>query len=86
MVLQQFAQDRQSVSFQVSISFTAASESRPRGGLFSSFVRNLLKADLLRITFFLNNRRLIASMLQVPKILELENYSKTFIHLSYVDE
>src|SRR5688500_16649604 len=52
MVLQQLAQARQSVSAQTSLSVCTARLSNPRGGFFSSLVKNLLKAGRLAIILF----------------------------------
>ncbi len=65
MVLQQFAQDKQSVFAHISVSAATANLSSPRGGFFSSFVRNLLNADLFSLTFFRNSRKLIFSKLKI---------------------
>ena len=62
MVLQQLAQDRQSVFCHISMSAERAIMSSLRGGSFSIFERKRLRDDLFPATFLRKSRRLILSM------------------------
>jgi integrase/recombinase XerD len=73
MVLQQFAQSRQSVRCQASLSASAAICFKPRGALFSNRVRKFRIRRLVRLTCRLNDRRLTviaiaANMPQSPGV------------------
>ena len=59
MVLQQLAQERQSVSCHTSFSSCRIFFSSPRDGPFSSFVRNLRKLLFFSLACFRNERRLM---------------------------
>src|SRR5437868_14061537 len=63
MVLQQFAQLRQSTSCQTALSAANVAAFNLRGAFFSSIVRNLRNLLLLFRALYLNDRRLTCCML-----------------------